>query len=226
MARTVIFASGVLADSERVRALMRPSDLILCADGGTRHALALGLQPYAIIGDLDSIAANERETLRTAGVRLMQYPQDKNETDLELALAEARKQQSSSILIIGALGQRLDHTIGNLGMLGDPALTGLEVRLDDGLEEVFLCRGEARIEGRAGDLVSLLPWGDTVEGIRTEGLKWPLSGDTLRPEKTRGVSNELLGETAAVKIASGLLLIVHRRQTQMENRASQTERIP
>ncbi len=226
MSGTVIFANGVLADPERVRAMIGPYDLILCADGGTSHALALGLEPDAIVGDLDSVAAQDRERLRAAGTTFMQYPQDKNETDFELTLGEARKQGNSSILVIGALGQRLDHTIGNISMLSDPALIGLDVRLDDGLEEVLLCRGEVRFAGNAGDIVSLLPWGGAVDGIRTEGLKWPLHGETLQPQKTRGVSNEMLGETAAVKIASGLLLVVHRRQTQAENRASQTERNP
>lgn len=220
MSRTVIFANGVLAEPARVRALIQPSDVILCADGGFHHALALGLRPNVVIGDLDSIAALDQESIRSAGITVLRYPQDKDETDLELALRHALEQGSSAILIIGALGKRLDHTLGNIGMLVDPALASLDVRLDDGLEEVLLCRREARIRGAAGDLVSLLPWGGPVHGIRTAGLKWPLLDGTLLPERTRGVSNEMLGESAAVQLVSGLLLIIHRRQTQAQNRAS------
>jgi thiamine pyrophosphokinase len=220
MSRIVIFANGVLSDAERVRRLIQPSDLILCADGGTRHALALGFQPELIIGDLDSMSEEDRKRIQSAGVALRPHSHDKNETDLELALQEALEKQPSSIVIVAALGRRLDHTIANIAMLTNEALGSLDMRLDDGLEEVFFCRGQAEVDGSAGDLVSLLPWGRVVDGIRTEGLRWPLQGESLRPEKTRGISNEMLSEVARVSILSGLLLIIHRRQTQDQNRAS------
>ena len=226
MSQTVIFANGVLRDPQRVRVLVHPFDVILCADGGTRHALALSLSPNFIIGDLDSLDAADRHKAEAAGAAILLHPRDKDETDLELALSEALKQKNARILIIGALGNRLDHTLGNIAMLSDPALAGLDVRLDDGLEEVLVCRGRAHIEGDAGDLVSLLPWGGPVDGIRTSGLKWPLNGESLLPEKTRGVSNEMLGGSVTIDINSGLLLIIHRRQTQAENRATETERTP
>ncbi|MGC8857271.1 MAG: thiamine diphosphokinase, partial [Anaerolineae bacterium] len=85
-------------------------------------------------------------------------------------------------------------------------------RLDDGVEEILICRDQAQVRGRSGEVVSLIPWGGAVEGIQTEGLRWPLRGETLYPHKTRGISNELLAETARVQIQSGVLLIVHRRQ--------------
>jgi len=220
MARVVIFANGAVADADRVRGLVAPSDSILCADGGTRHALELGLHPDMVIGDLDSMTGEDREAVENAGVEIKAYPRDKNETDLELAVREALRREASRIMIVGALGRRLDHTIGNIAMLTDPALAELDVRLDDGLEEVRLCRAEMLLTGNAGDIVSLLPWGGDVQGVRTEGLQWPLWDETLHADKTRGISNEMLGPTARVRIAGGLLLIVHRRQSQAENRAT------
>lgn len=219
MSRIVLFANGIVADLGRVRGLVRASDAILCADGGTRHALDLGLLPDMILGDLDSMQQKDRKLIEDAGVTVQAHSRDKNETDLELALLEALRRKPSSIVIVGALGKRLDHTLGNIAMLADPALAGVDVRLDDGLEEVYFCRREAEIAGSVGDIVSLLPWGADVTGVRTEGLQWPLSGETLLAEKTRGISNEMLGKDARVSIATGLLLIVHRRQSQAENRA-------
>jgi thiamine pyrophosphokinase len=63
----------------------------------------------------------------------------------------------------------------------------------------------------AGDSVSLLPWGNVVIGITTGGLRWPLIGETLYPHKTRGISNEMLGELATIKFDSGLLLCIHQK---------------
>jgi thiamine pyrophosphokinase len=219
MSRVVIFANGVLADMARVRSLIHPSDMIVCADGGTQHALALGLQPDTIIGDLDSMSDGDKQRILDSGIPMERHSHDKNETDLELALRFALRQDPSSILIIAALGRRLDHTLGNLALLADPLLSNMDVRMDDGLEEVWLCHRDVQIQGQAGEIVSLLPWGGPVEGVSTTGLKWPLSHEPLYPERTRGISNELLNGTASVHVDTGLLLIIHRRQTQPMNRA-------
>ncbi len=212
MPRILIFANGLVPDLEKARALVKPDDVLICADGGARHALALGLTPHLAIGDMDSATKDEMRELKKANVPIELYPRDKNETDMELALQRALERNPSSIIVIGALGGRLDQTLGNIALLSDSRLSVLDPRLDDGVEEVFFCRGRSKVEGRSGDLVSLIPWRGNVEGIRTEGLKWPLRAETLHPEKTRGISNEMIGDVAAIQIESGLLLVIHRRQ--------------
>jgi thiamine pyrophosphokinase len=223
MSRIVIFANGEIFDIELVRRLVQPADLILCADGGSHHALALGLRPDMIIGDLDSIDNDDRAKIQAAGIPVHEYSHDKDETDLELTIQYAVEHEPSAIVIIGALGRRLDHTIGNIALLSSPSLASVDIRLDDGLEEVFFCRQQATVQGAPGDLVSLIPWGDTVSGVRTSGLKWPLHGETLYADKTRGISNEMLDGTAAVTISSGLLLVIHRREVRLPS--SQNERL-
>ncbi|NOY97882.1 MAG: thiamine diphosphokinase [Chloroflexi bacterium] len=212
MPRCLVFVNGHLPDREAARSLLRPDDFIIAADGGTRHILTLGLLPQIVIGDLDSLAESDRRRLEQAGVLLRRYPADKDETDLELALKYAVEANYRPIIIVAALGGRLDQTLGNLSMLADPALAGLDVRLDDGVEQAFFVRRQAQIRGRLGDVVSLIPWGVPAVGVTTEGLRWPLSGETLSPHKTRGISNELLSDTATIRIEEGLLLCVHRRE--------------
>ncbi|MEZ0396467.1 MAG: thiamine diphosphokinase [Anaerolineales bacterium] len=210
--RALIFANGSLPDLQAARRLVRPDDLLLAADGGSRHALALGLLPAAVIGDLDSLSVADRRRLEAGGARLITHPPDKDQTDLELALDFALQQDCAAVVILAALGGRLDQTLANLALLTAPRFAALPIRLDDGLEEAFFVRSRADLAGRPGDLVSLLPWGGPAAGVVTEGLRWPLRAETLYPEQTRGVSNELLAEQAAVSLASGLLLVVHRRQ--------------
>jgi thiamine pyrophosphokinase len=194
-----------------VSTLLRPDDTIIAADGGTRHVLAIGRLPEAIVGDMDSLSSEARRLVESAEVSLVSYPQDKDETDLELAIRYALDVDASEILMVGILGLRLDHTLGNLALLSDPALAKLDIRTDDGMEQAFFCRTRAEIHGKTGDIVSLIPWGQPAKGVRTDGLRWPLGGETLHPQKTRGISNEMLGSQAHVELASGLLLIVHRR---------------
>ena len=211
MTRILIFANGELPNAEKARTLVKADDYIICADGGTHHALALGIIPHLVIGDMDSATKDEVQRLKEADVLIELYPRDKNETDLELALNRAVEKSPSSILMIGTLGGRLDQTLGNISLLSDSRLATLDVRLDDGVEEVFFCRNQCKVEGRRGDIVSLIPWNGAVKGISTNGLRWPLNHETLYPEKTRGISNEMLDAVAEISIEAGLLLIIHCR---------------
>ena len=209
--RIMIFANGHLPDLNKARAILHTDDFIIAADGGTRHALALDVMPDLIVGDLDSIKGGERQKVEKHGVKVIQYSRDKDETDLEIALHHALEMKPDEICIIAALGARLDQTLANLSLLSGSRYSSLVARIDDGVEEAFFCRDQAQVHGRSGDIVSLIPWQGAVEGVQTENLKWPLRNEVLYPEKTRGVSNEMLAETASIRIESGLLLVVHRR---------------
>ena len=215
--RIIIFANGELPDKEKARALLREDDFIIAADGGTRHALALGRTPNILIGDLDSVTGEERGKMKESNVEVFQFPADKNETDLELAIQHALTLNPQEIIIIGALGGRLDQTLGNIALISNLQPATCNLKLNDGLEEVFFCHNQAEVNGAVGDIVSLIPWQGEVTGILTQGLKWALQNETLYPHKTRGISNEMTGETATIKIKSGLLLVVHRCETVIGN---------
>jgi thiamine pyrophosphokinase len=217
MPRAVIIANGQLPNLGAARSLLQVDDNLIAADGGANHLKKMGVLPEVVIGDLDSVGKDTLFELTSAGVKIEQYSEDKDETDFELALRYAIESRPSAILIIGALGGRLDQTLANLSILTDPSLPAIDIRLDDGVEEAFFCRataangGQAEVRGRGGDTVSLIPWQAPVEGVTTEGLQWPLYGETLYPDKSRGISNAMVADMAFVRIDSGLLLIVHRR---------------
>mgnify|MGYP003536127094 FL=1 len=174
MQRIIIFANGDLPDLNKARDLLFVDDFIICADGGTRHALDLDLTPNLVIGDMDSIQNDQWQKLQALGVPVELFPRDKNETDLELAINRAIELEPREIVIVAALGGRLDQTIGNIALLTDLQLATFNVRLDDGGEEIFFCRDQVQVHGRSGDIVSLIPWGNPVRGVQTQGLKWIL----------------------------------------------------
>jgi len=206
--RIIIFANGNLPNLEKARTLLHPDDFILCADGGTRHALALGITPNVIIGDLDSVTF-DLHPLTEKGVQVIQHPTDKNETDLELTIDHAVSLTPDQILILAALGGRMDQTLANIALLSNIQLAACNIKLTDSVEEIFFCRDQAKVEGRSGDIVSLIPWQGEVTGVFTENLRWHLHHETLYPDKTRGISNEMNADVATITIQSGLLLIVH-----------------
>ena len=204
----LIFANGDLGHTE----CPCDVDLVLCADGGIRHAEMLGIWPDAVIGDLDSLPDGARNTLEARGVRVAAHPRAKDETDLELALLYAVEQGAQRITVLGARGGRLDHELGNLLLLAHPDLRGIDVRLWADRQEAVLVVGERVLTGKPGDLLSLLPIGGDAHGITTHGLEYALSNDTLYLGRARGVSNVFVDSRAIVRLRSGLLLAVQTRQ--------------
>ncbi len=219
METIVIFANGEMTDRAAARRVVPSGARLIAADGGSRHCAVLGLTPDVLIGDLDSTPPEEVARLSALGAEIRRYPADKDETDLELALARALEFNPDRILVLGALGGRLDQTLGNLALLAAPHLAALDVRADDGLQEAFFIRRQAEIFGQPGETVSLLPWGGDVHGATTSGLRWPLRGETLYAHRTRGISNQLIAPQAQVRLTSGLLLCLHTRSVVAQNEA-------
>ena len=201
-----VVAGGELPDAERVEALREasPPDFLVAADSGADAALALGLRVDVIVGDFDSVSS---QALAAAG-RQRRHPVDKDATDLELALKEARDLGAERITLIGGDGGRLDHFLGNLVVLGSEDLAGVAVDALVGKARLWVVRSRQEITGRSGQVVSLLPLGGPARGVHTSGLRWALSGETLAAGSTRGVSNEMTGSRATVSLEGGVLLAI------------------
>jgi thiamine pyrophosphokinase len=216
--RAIIVAGGQPKEEGDWQRWVRDGDLIVGADGGAARALAWGLTPRWVIGDMDSLPERDRATLQSRGCRFAEHPRAKDETDLELALTCAVERGADEIVILGALGGRLDHTLANVLLLALPALDEVLVRIVDGDQEALLARNDraVTIAGQPGDLVSLLPLGGDVHGVTTVGLAWTLQGDTLRFGFSRGVSNEMTAAVARVEIGEGYLLVIHGPSQEKE----------
>lgn len=209
--QVLLFANGELKRGVMLDRLLDSLDSpqVVCADGGALHARRLGLKPHTIIGDLDSLSAEEVERFLAAGAEVIQHPPYKNQTDLELALHHCREIGAESVSILGALGGRFDQTLANIHLLMLPALRNILVEVVDGDQKIGLLRpGAHDIQGQPGDLISLIPL-VSAERITTRDLQYPLRGETLRFGPARGVSNVIVGNRPAVHFRHGLLLLVH-----------------
>lgn len=206
---TVIFANGDQPHSETVRWHAERAELLIAANGGTHYALACDLIPHTVIGDLDSLDEALKKRLCAAGTHFIEYPPAKDETDLELALHYAVEQDAEPIIILAALGGRLDQTIANILLMTLPLLSGRDVRLIDGSQTAFIVRKEARIVGQPGDIVSLIPLGGAARGVSTQGLAYALNEGSLPFGPALGVSNHMDGSEAWIQVREGLLLCVH-----------------
>lgn len=207
----LIFANGTLQQPERVKRLAAQADIIIAADGGLAHIQTLDLKPDLLIGDLDSVTPGQVRWVEEQGAEVRRFPQDKNETDLELALLAAASTDPRRIIITAALGGRLDQTLANIFLLNLPQLASIDTRIDDGRQEVMIVREFVELLGEPGDLVSLLPLSPLVEGIITRGLEFPLNNESLTFNHTRGVSNRMTGSIALIEVRTGTLICIHER---------------
>lgn len=224
--QAIILAGGDVDPRDSVDAAwpgwLRPDPLVIAADGGARHASALGLRIDRWVGDGDSLGEAGIEALIAAGVPVDRAPMDKEESDTELALRHAIAAGATEIVVLGAFGgTRVDHALANVMLLAMPELAHMDARLLGVGARVRLLSAVGRerephsvqLEGRIGDVVTLLPLGGDVDGVTTSGLRYPLSGETLLSGRSRGLSNVRTSASASVRIEHGRLLVVEAPDT-------------
>ncbi|MBC7235671.1 MAG: thiamine diphosphokinase [Chloroflexi bacterium] len=212
----VVVANGVFRYPQRLRSLLDSADMIIAADGGANWLYEQGLKPNLLVGDMDSVRPEVLAALERAGCAIRRHPAAKDETDTELALLAAAACRPLCVTILGALGGRIDHELANLFLLAMPQLADIETVLFDGVSFLRLCRRRCVIEGEVGDTVSLLPLAGDAGGIVTEGLAYPLRGETLYLGPARGVSNVLTEARAEVRLETGLLIVIHTPQRYLD----------
>ena len=206
----------VVASGQGPAVAVPAARIVVAADGGLDRALSLGLPVDVVVGDLDSVSPAALARAEAGGVRVVRHPQAKDATDLELALDEAAALGASRVLVVASDGGRLDHLLASLLLLASGRYAALELDALVGEALVHVVRGERALRGTAGELLTLLPLGGPAVGVTTDGLAYPLAGETLDPGTTRGVSNVFTGPQARVAVDSGVLLAIRpdpRRDT-------------
>ena len=183
------------------------ADVVIAADGGADVAMAMNRSVDVLVGDMDSISEAALAWVRRDGVRLIEHPVDKNETDLELALEVAVAASPHVHVIAGAAG-RLDHAMVNMAVIASPRWASATIEATIGDHQVFVVHDERTIDGSVGEIVSLIPMGGPAHGVTTRGLRYELEAETLEPLAGRGVSNVIVTPPAGVTIQSGVLVVI------------------
>jgi len=204
-----IIANGDVGNYAATKKKLQCADHIVACDGGLRHAEIMSVWPDAIIGDLDSAPSNYLSACKLRGIPLHTYPTEKDDTDFALAMTYALAMSASSIIIFGALGGRIDHTVANFHVLAMAQKIPAEIwDVNTSVQIVFdrLC-----LQQEDYKTISLIPLSTEVAGIKTQGLVYPLSGETLRLGEVRGVSNCFNKNEACIVIKSGVLLAIRSK---------------
>lgn len=201
MRRALIVANGELPTVELVRELADGAALIVGADGGGDKALAAGVEPGVVVGDLDSLSAVVRARL---GPDRCIHIEDPNTTDLEKAVRHCLALGISRIDIVAAGGGRADHALGNLSVLARYAGVA-EIHLHDDQFDISRVNRRSEIDAEPGTVISIVAMGECT-GVTTVGLRWDLANARL-PFSPYGIHNEVRIRPASVSVANGDLLL-------------------
>ncbi|MFA5015873.1 MAG: thiamine diphosphokinase [Actinomycetota bacterium] len=213
--QAVIVANGVINDPaltyKRVTDLFDLVDcIIISADGGAENALKMNLVPDIVIGDMDSIKTADKEKIRARSnkTRYISTSSYKDKSDTQLAVEYALKLGIKKIIILCALGGRIDHSIANIFLLASPFLKNIDIGILTDTSEIVIMRKSGAITGDIGITVTLISLSPYTYFIKTKGLKYVLENEKLMFSPVRGISNVFTEKKAYIKIKKGILLVI------------------
>jgi thiamine pyrophosphokinase len=209
--KCIIVGNGNIEDTSILTENISEGDFTICCDGGLRHTFNEGIMPSIAIGDFDSVSPQILDFYEKRGVRIEKYPPEKDFTDLELAIKFAVGLEPEEILIFGCIGTRIDHTFAAMNTLMRAESAGVRGYIMDNHNKIALIKDRIYIHGKRGDLVSLMPFTEEVQGITTKGLKYELDNFNMKIGVSLGVSNELIGDTAEISLKKGYLFVMQSK---------------
>ena len=206
MKRCVIVGGAGINNYDYIRGRLCADDYIVFCDSGLRHLEPLQVKPSLIVGDFDS---HDNPYL---DVETIVLPCEKDDTDTVFAVKEAIKRGFDDFLLIGVVGARLDHTLGNVSILLYLDSIGKKGIIIDDYSEMEIVSNEPAYIEDSYAFFSLLNVSGTAKGITIENTKYLLNNAEITCEYQYGVSNEVLpGKTAKVSILEGKLLLIKDR---------------
>jgi len=184
--------------------------IIVAADGGIKHCMNMHIFPDIVMGDMDSINIKLMEKLgkNTKEIKFINSSTEKDESDTQLALDYVIEQQISEVIILGALGDRIDHCLANIVLLASPSYRDKDIKIIDEKNEITVINKSMEINGEMGKKISIFSLSPYTYFVSTIGLQYKLKDEKLIFSPVRGLSNIFTADRASIKIKKGQLLIV------------------
>jgi thiamine pyrophosphokinase len=199
LCKTALVANGYVGDDRWLARRLDPIRWLVAVDGGLNHLFRIGRAPDYIIGDFDSVDPDV--SLHYAAIERMELPREKDQTDLEVALAQVMELHEQA-MVFAALGLRTDHLLANLQLL--VRYPG-RVLFEGEQERLVALAGQCVVPCRPGQVISLFSLGSAAQGVTTRGLKWELSDADLS-QQFFSISNMCLTDTFSINVAEGSVI--------------------
>jgi thiamine pyrophosphokinase len=203
----LIISNGSILNLNKLKEIGKQSDFILSADGGTNHCLKVSLIPNIVIGDLDSISDEALKIIQENHIPIEKFPVKKDATDTELSIDYLINKGFKDITLMGAIGSRMDHTLGNMLLLNKLLENGVKGRIINDNNTIYLVDDELILTGREDEFISVIPIADNGAVVTLTGFEYTLNKTKIDYGSTRGISNRITGDKGYIKVHEGKCLI-------------------
>lgn len=202
----IIVANGAISDYNKSVELIDDNCFLIACDGGLNHIHNMRLTPDLIIGDLDSVDSNMLNFYNNVAIE--KFSKYKDKTDLELAILKAIDLNFSNIKVLGACGNRTDHTVFNLLLLSSFSKYDIDLSIVNEKEEIVFINKTKAFYNKKGKTFSIVPISKTIDNISLFGAMYELFNDTLYLGSTRSISNIITKEELVVSFSNGEMLVI------------------
>jgi thiamine pyrophosphokinase len=208
--KTIIFSNGEFSQGPWCKDLLKDCELIIAADGGARHALQMDAKVQHLIGDMDSIGLEDFNVLKSSQCKVHFFPQDKEKTDLELAMDLALEKGADEVHILGGEGGRFDHQVGNALMAASEKYKSIPVWFYSREQRSTAIHAVEKkvIKTSISKILSVIPLSESVEEFTIDGVQWPLNSVRLTLGSSFTISNRTTAEEVNISLKSGVVLLV------------------
>lgn len=207
--KVIIVSGGKPPSNELLKKEISDCDYLICADSGANFLYENNICPQLLVGDFDSINQNVLNFFKkNSKCKIEKFPKQKNDTDSELAVYRAIELGADEITLLGFTGTRIDHLLGNLGLLYICLEKGVKATLKDDNNKIFLTNKPIKIYGNKDDLFSIQAYCNVVKSLSIKGGKYPLDNYDLILGDSRTISNEFLNNEVELNFSSGNLLVI------------------
>ncbi|MGL4773884.1 MAG: thiamine diphosphokinase [Clostridium sp.] len=207
--RVVIISGGTPPSKKRLMEFLKDNDYIIGADSGCNILKEYDIIPNLILGDFDSANKEAVDYLVSKGAECLKYPPEKDYTDTHLAYQIGKERGGTEFLFFGTTGSRIDHTLGNFGLLLIAQKENIKVTIIDNNNMTFLKEESFLISGNKGETISFHALSEEVSGFTIKGAKYNIENYTLKLLEPRAICNEFLNDDIEVTFNSGKLLIIY-----------------
>lgn len=204
--RALIIGNGQEIDKGTIESISY--DYVICADGGLEKAKKYGIRPDIIIGDFDSVNSTLLKEYQDK-IPIEKFPADKDYTDMELALEFAISKGYKDIVLTGASGSRLDHTMANVMLMERYYKEGIHITIIDNNNELQIITDHAdlTIDYKEGYFVSIIPLTESIEGLNLEGFKYNLNNVSVQRGSTLCISNQIAVSKGRITLRKGNAIV-------------------
>lgn len=206
----VAIVSGGTAPSESLlKNYLQKISFIIAADKGSECLYKYGIIPDLLLGDFDSIKKEILDRVKLQAKEVLEFPPEKDYTDTEIAIIEALKRGAKKIYLFGAVGSRMDHTLGNIGLLLTTRKKGATLEIIDDNNRMYLGKNHMVLYGEVGKNISFHALSDKVVNFNIRGAKYNLKSYNMNLLDPRAICNEFIDTPIEISYEEGELLIIH-----------------